>query len=40
MVLATTFSREHIKEQAASLAAQGVYDGASSWKYPGWCGML
>jgi len=25
---------------AASLAVQGVYVGRSSWKYPGWCGML
>jgi hypothetical protein len=22
------------------LAEQGVYIGTSSWKYPGWCGML
>ena len=26
--------------RAASLAAQGVYVGTSSWKYSGWCGML
>ncbi len=26
--------------QGASLAAQGVYIGTSSWKYPGWCGTL
>src|ERR1700726_4967363 len=35
-----TFSREQLKEQAASLAVQGVYVGTSSWKYPGWFGML
>src|SRR6185295_17392305 len=23
-----------------SLAAKGVFIGTSSWKYPGWCGML
>jgi uncharacterized protein YecE (DUF72 family) len=34
------FSREHVKRQAADLAAQGVFIGTSSWKYPGWCGML
>jgi len=28
------FSREQL------LASQGVYIGTSSWKYPGWCGML
>ncbi len=27
-------------QQAATLAAQGVFIGTSSWKYPGWCGML
>ena len=27
-------------DQAASLAVQGVFIGTSSWKYPGWCGML
>ena len=34
------FSRERLKEQAATLAALGVYVGTSSWKYPGWRGML
>src|SRR5271166_7011903 len=34
------FNREQLKQQAAELAAQGVYIGTSSWKYPGWCGML
>ncbi len=35
-----TISREQLKDQAASLAVQGLYIGTSSWKYPGWCGML
>jgi uncharacterized protein YecE (DUF72 family) len=29
-----------VKEQAAQLAGQGVFIGTSSWKYPGWNGML
>jgi hypothetical protein len=32
--------REELADKAASLAAQGVYVGTSSWKYPGWCGLL
>jgi len=35
-----TFAREQLAQQAASLAVQGVFVGTSSWKYPGWCGML
>jgi uncharacterized protein YecE (DUF72 family) len=35
-----TFSREQLAEQATNLAAQGVFIGSSSWKYPGWFGML
>src|ERR1039457_6339857 len=34
------FDREQIKKKAAALATQGVFIGTSSWKYPGWCGML
>ncbi len=34
------FTRQELADQAASLAVQGVYIGTSSWKYPGWCGML
>jgi len=34
------FTREQLAEQATSLAIQGVYMGTSSWKYPGWRGML
>ena len=35
-----SFARQDLAERAASLAAQGVYVGTSSWKYPGWCGMI
>ena len=35
-----TLDRQELAERAASLAAQGVYIGTSSWKYRGWCGML
>jgi uncharacterized protein YecE (DUF72 family) len=34
------FARERIKQSAAGLAASGVFIGTSSWKYPGWNGML
>jgi hypothetical protein len=37
---AVKFTRQEQAERAASLATQGVYIGTSSWKYPGWCGML
>jgi uncharacterized protein YecE (DUF72 family) len=37
---AVSFARQELADQAASLAAQGVFVGTSSWKYPGWCGML
>jgi uncharacterized protein YecE (DUF72 family) len=30
------FDRQELAQQTASLAAQGVYIGTSSWKYPGW----
>jgi hypothetical protein len=33
-------TRQELAERAASLAAQGVYVGTSSWKYPGWCGTI
>lgn len=36
----TTFDRSRIKQAVASLASRGVYIGTSSWKYPGWRGML
>jgi uncharacterized protein YecE (DUF72 family) len=34
------FDRDDIKCRLASLAAEGVFIGTSSWKYPGWRGML
>lgn len=34
------FDRERMKDQAARLAAQGVFIGTSSWKYEGWLGQL
>ncbi len=34
------FDRVEMSAQAADLAAQGVYLGTSSWKYPGWMGMI
>jgi len=35
-----SFDRERIQARAATLAAQGVYLGTSSWKYEGWMGQL
>jgi uncharacterized protein YecE (DUF72 family) len=35
-----TFDREQLQAQAADLATQNIYIGTSSWKYPGWRGML
>jgi len=35
-----TFDRERMKSTAAVLASKGVLIGTSSWKYPGWRGML
>jgi uncharacterized protein YecE (DUF72 family) len=35
-----SFDREKMKSAAASLAAEGVFIGTSSWKYPGWFGQL
>jgi hypothetical protein len=32
--------RQDLAAQAASLAAQGVYVGTSSWKYTGWVGTI
>src|SRR5690349_15253388 len=34
------FTRQDLAQEAAALAAYGVYIGTSSWKYAGWCGML
>ncbi len=35
-----SLTRHDLAERAAALAAQGVYVGTSSWKYPGWCGVI
>ena len=35
-----SFEREKIKQQFGTLAGLGVFIGTSSWKYPGWVGML
>src|SRR6202044_759399 len=37
---AMSFERERMKQSAADLATSGVFIGTSSWKYPGWLGML
>jgi len=34
------FDRDKMKQDAAALAARGVFIGTSSWKYPGWRGLL
>lgn len=34
------FDRDQLKSRLADLARQGVYIGTSSWKYPGWRGLL
>ncbi len=34
------FDREQLKARAVELATQGVFIGTSSWKYPGWRGLL
>jgi len=34
------FDRDKLKQAVIKLAEQGVYIGTSSWKYPGWRGML
>ena len=34
------FDRDAMKQKAADLAANGIFIGTSSWKYPGWRGML
>jgi uncharacterized protein YecE (DUF72 family) len=34
------FDRDQMKLRAADLAANGVFIGTSSWKYPGWRGLL
>jgi len=31
---------ESYRQRLTSLADQGIYVGTSSWKYPGWCGLV
>lgn len=35
-----SFDRDQLKENLASLAAEGIFMGTSSWKYAGWRGRL
>jgi uncharacterized protein YecE (DUF72 family) len=35
-----TITREDLARRVADLAIQGVFMGTSSWKYPGWFGMI
>jgi uncharacterized protein YecE (DUF72 family) len=35
-----SFDRASLANAVGELAQKGVYIGTSSWKYPGWCGML
>ena len=35
-----SFDRDKMQAAAAALATQGVFIGTSSWKYPGWRGLL
>jgi uncharacterized protein YecE (DUF72 family) len=34
------FDRDQIRPCLSPLASDGVFVGTSSWKYPGWCGLL
>jgi uncharacterized protein YecE (DUF72 family) len=36
----SVFDRAQIKAKASELAASGVFIGTSSWKYPGWRGLI
>ncbi len=40
MLLGSSFPRDAVARALATLAQSGVYLGTSSWKYPGWMGML
>ena len=35
-----TIDLESYRSRLAELAAQGIYVGSSSWKYPGWRGLV
>lgn len=36
----SSFDLTRYRQQLAQLANQGIYIGTSSWKYPGWCGLI
>src|SRR3984957_11014471 len=36
----TSLNRDELKTSVQRLAAAGIFVGTSSWKYPGWSGML
>jgi hypothetical protein len=36
----SVFDRSQIKAKAGELAVSGVFIGTSSWKYPGWRGLV
>jgi uncharacterized protein YecE (DUF72 family) len=40
LTTSSTFDRSRVQQAAAALAPRGVFIGTSSWKYPGWRGML
>ena len=40
MIAGTRFPLDDLKEALASLAAENIFIGTSSWKYPGWRGLL
>jgi hypothetical protein len=39
-VESTAFDRAQLHARLADLAGKGVFIGTSSWKYPGWRGMV
>jgi triosephosphate isomerase len=39
MFLMMSINRDELQSKVASLAAEGVFVGTSSWKYSGWRGM-
>lgn len=40
MLQAATFPVQMLRDAAGALAARNVFIGTSSWKYPGWAGLL
>jgi hypothetical protein len=32
--------KSKLRSSAQRLAAEGIFIGTSSWKYPGWCGLI